>query len=202
VSNHTIFQNNLLFSDHNVTDHRADRSNARPSTSSAPQPMDIDIPIRDDGFGGNLGQDIIGEFIYWPIWLKIQTLFIGTGLFEGGLFDDAPLDTPGLPPEGSSVQEEAARAAAAAAALVGVSKGDLGRAAQLDDSDDDGMDFGGAPSPMGGHSDDDDNSRPSSSLLGAAGLGLPGVTPGLPRVPDLGQLGLPPGNIFIFFSLL
>lgn len=167
----------MLFSDHNITDHRAERSSARPSTS-APQPMDIDIPIRDDGFGGNLGQDIIG-----------------TGLFEGGLFDDAPLDTPGLPPEGTSVQEEAARAAAAAAALIGVSKGDLNRAAQMDDSDDDGMDFGGAPSPMGGHSDDEDNSRPSSALLDSAGLGIPGIPPGLPRVPDLGHLGLPPGNI-------
>ncbi|CAB3377355.1 Hypothetical predicted protein [Cloeon dipterum] len=166
-------QGNLLFSDHNVTDHRADRS-VRPSTSAAPQPMDIDIPIRDDGFGGNLGQDIIG-----------------TGLFEGGLFDDAPLDAPGLPPEGSSVQEEAARAAAAAAALVGVSKGDLGRAAHSDDSDDDGMDFGGAPSPMGGHSDDDDNSRPGSVLL-SAGLGIAAGTAGLPGVPDIGHLGLAP----------
>ena len=28
-------------------------------TSSTAQPMDIDTPIRDDGFGGHLGQDII-----------------------------------------------------------------------------------------------------------------------------------------------
>lgn len=36
--------------------------------------LEIDAPIRDDGFGGNLGQDIISG-----------------GLFEGGLFDDAPI---------------------------------------------------------------------------------------------------------------
>lgn len=28
-------------------------------TSAAAQPMDIDTPIRDDGFGGHLGQDMI-----------------------------------------------------------------------------------------------------------------------------------------------
>lgn len=28
-------------------------------TSSTAQPMDIDTPIRDDGFGGHLGHDII-----------------------------------------------------------------------------------------------------------------------------------------------
>lgn len=38
----------------------------QPSTSSAPlerPPLDIDAPIRDDGFGGNLGSDIIGQFL-------------------------------------------------------------------------------------------------------------------------------------------
>lgn len=34
-----------------------------PSTSNASQQMDVvDMPIRDDGFGGHLGQDIIGDF--------------------------------------------------------------------------------------------------------------------------------------------
>lgn len=28
-------------------------------TSAIAQPMDIDTPIKDDGFGGHLGQDII-----------------------------------------------------------------------------------------------------------------------------------------------
>ncbi|KAG0726086.1 Double-strand-break repair protein rad21 [Chionoecetes opilio] len=37
--------------------------------------LDYEAPIRDDGFGGNLGQDIIAG-----------------GLFEGGLFDDTPID--------------------------------------------------------------------------------------------------------------
>lgn len=69
------------------------------------------------------------------------------------MFDDAPLGAPDLPPEGSSVQEEAARAAAAAAALIGVAgtsgKQDLTGIPHSDDSDDDGMDhYGGAPSPM------------------------------------------------------
>ncbi|KAK7084536.1 Double-strand-break repair protein rad21 [Halocaridina rubra] len=42
--------------------------------------LDLEAPIRDDGFGGNLGQDIIAG-----------------GLFEGGLFDDTPIgDGPSL----------------------------------------------------------------------------------------------------------
>ena len=36
---------------------------AVPSTSAA-QPMDIDTPIRDDGFGGHLGQDMICKLLY------------------------------------------------------------------------------------------------------------------------------------------
>lgn len=46
-------------------------SGARTDTSA----LDYEAPIRDDGFGGNLGQDIIAG-----------------GLFEGGLFDDTPID--------------------------------------------------------------------------------------------------------------
>lgn len=46
-------------------------SGARADTSA----LDYEHPIRDDGFGGNLGQDIIAG-----------------GLFEGGLFDDTPID--------------------------------------------------------------------------------------------------------------
>ncbi|KAF4517603.1 hypothetical protein B566_EDAN008592 [Ephemera danica] len=197
-------QGNLLFSDHSVPEPvvpeikepvqpfpRPSTSSASAGPSSAPQAMDIDIPIRDDGFGGHLGQDIIGG-----------------GLFEGGLFDDAPLGGPDLPPEGSSVQEEAARAAAAAAALLGVASGSGSKdmtasAAHSDDSDDDGMDhYGGAPSPMGGHSDDD-NSRPSSPLLAdhdlgpaaavGAGLDLPSTSGANMGVPELGALDLPPG---------
>ncbi|CAL4076925.1 unnamed protein product, partial [Meganyctiphanes norvegica] len=43
---------------------------ARANTSA----LDLEAPIRDDGFGGNLGQDIMAG-----------------GLFEGGLFDDTPM---------------------------------------------------------------------------------------------------------------
>ena len=37
-----------------------------PGTSSTAQPMDIDTPIRDDGFGGHLGQDIICMISFIP----------------------------------------------------------------------------------------------------------------------------------------
>lgn len=37
-----------------------------PSTSGTqpahPSPMDVDVPVRDDGFGTNLDQNIIGKF--------------------------------------------------------------------------------------------------------------------------------------------
>ncbi|XP_001602260.2 double-strand-break repair protein rad21 homolog [Nasonia vitripennis] len=94
-------------------------------TSSAAQPMDIDTPIRDDGFGGHLGQDMISG-----------------GLFEGGLFDEAPMgDVP--VPDVSSIGEQQEPNAAAVAASV------------HDDSDEDmGDHFGGPPSPMGGMSSD------------------------------------------------
>ena len=50
--------------------------------------LDLEAPIRDDGFGGNLEQDMIPG-----------------GLFEGGLFDDTPIvDGPSL--DASGVQDE------------------------------------------------------------------------------------------------
>lgn len=50
--------------------------------------LDLEAPIRDDGFGGNLGQDMIPG-----------------GLFDGGLFDDTPIvDGPSL--DASGVQGE------------------------------------------------------------------------------------------------
>lgn len=45
-----------------------------------PSAMQLDAPIRDDGFGGHLGQDIMAG-----------------GLFEGGLFDDPPVSEPVQP---------------------------------------------------------------------------------------------------------
>lgn len=46
-----------------------------PGTSSTAQPMDIDTPIRDDGFGGHLGQDIIcmSHFISFPTQKSLET---------------------------------------------------------------------------------------------------------------------------------
>lgn len=39
-------------------------------TSAAVQPMDIDTPIRDDGFGGHLGQDMICKFFFKNVFRK------------------------------------------------------------------------------------------------------------------------------------
>ncbi|XP_046688884.1 double-strand-break repair protein rad21 homolog [Homalodisca vitripennis] len=83
-------QSNLLFSD-GVDTLEKDKE-PQPSTSNSLMTraaLEIDAPIRDDGFGGNLGQDIIAG-----------------GLFEGGLFDDAPMgDVP--PVDSSSVLRQA-----------------------------------------------------------------------------------------------
>ena len=51
-----IFQANLLFSE--GVDHLDKEKEPQPSTSGAA--LEIDAPIRDDGFGGNLAQDIMG----------------------------------------------------------------------------------------------------------------------------------------------
>lgn len=57
-----FLQSNLLFSD-GVEGLEKDKE-PQPSTSSsslmARAALEIDAPIKDDGFGGNLGQDIIG----------------------------------------------------------------------------------------------------------------------------------------------
>ncbi|RXG69791.1 Double-strand-break repair protein rad21-like protein [Armadillidium vulgare] len=70
-------QTNLMFE--NIDKERDDNSskeqNSRLSCRQNASALDLEAPIRDDGFGGNLGQDIIGG-----------------GLFEGGLFDDAPIE--------------------------------------------------------------------------------------------------------------
>jgi len=117
-------QTNLLFSD--GVEGLDKEKEPQPSTSNslmARSALDIEAPIRDDGFGGNLGQDIIAG-----------------GLFEGGLFDDAPMgDVP--PVETSSVIRQA-----------GVDGGLDG--VPPPDSDDDDDHFGGPPS-IGGHSSDE-----------------------------------------------
>lgn len=91
----SIDQSNLLFSDGPVMDNVGLDKDKEPipSTSGAHRShssMEVDTPIRDDGFGGNLDQNIISG-----------------GLFEGGLFDDAPMpDVPAI--ESSSLGQDKA----------------------------------------------------------------------------------------------
>lgn len=121
-------QSNLLFSEGNVLDDMLDKEREpMPSTSGTQHqhhaPMDVDSHIRDDGFGSNLDQNIISG-----------------GLFESGLFDDAPM---GDVPVDQHLSEPPP----------------LTAPTTHQDSDDDDMDnFGGPPSV---HSDD---SRPGSTL--------------------------------------
>lgn len=73
-------QTNLIFGAESIDKERDENSskeeNSRLAASRANESaLDLEAPIRDDGFGGNLGQDIIAG-----------------GLFEGGLFDDAPIE--------------------------------------------------------------------------------------------------------------
>lgn len=51
----------MLFSDGPGIETALEQKEKEPiaGTSATTQPMDIDTPIRDDGFGGHLGQDII-----------------------------------------------------------------------------------------------------------------------------------------------
>lgn len=57
-----FFQRHMLFTDDGAGIEAAldqQEKEAVAGTSTAVQPMDIDTPIRDDGFGGHLGQDMI-----------------------------------------------------------------------------------------------------------------------------------------------
>ncbi|KAK9739426.1 Conserved region of Rad21 / Rec8 like protein [Popillia japonica] len=109
-------QNNLLFTDGPVLDGVGIEKEREPipSTSGA-QPMEVDSHIRDEGFGG-----------------------ISGGLFEGGLFDDAPMGE--VPPVDSHLQDNVPPAPP--------------------ESDDEMDNFGGPPS-VGQSSDE---SRPPSAL--------------------------------------
>ncbi|KDR16555.1 double-strand-break repair protein rad21 homolog isoform X2 [Zootermopsis nevadensis] len=136
----SLEQTNLLFSDGPPVDHISlDKDKEpQPSTSggqSSRLALEIDTPIRDDGFGGNLDQDITAG-----------------GLFEGGLFDDAPMPAEIAAAESSSIQqaEEAEKP--------------LEDAAVHDSDDDIGDHFGGPPS-VGGQSVDAD-SRPATPAQG------------------------------------
>ena len=131
-----------------------------PGPSVTAQAMDIDMPIRDDGFGGHLGQDIISG-----------------GLFEGGLFDEAPMGEVPVP-EVSAVTE---------AQEPGVVPG--APPSVHDESEEEmGDRFGGPPSPMGGMSSDE--SRPvSPAATGEEAEGRISVasrrfTPAPPTIPE------------------
>lgn len=54
-----MLQRPMLFTDDGAGIEAALEDKEAVAGTSAVQPMDIDTPIRDDGFGGHLGQDII-----------------------------------------------------------------------------------------------------------------------------------------------
>ncbi|KAL0126584.1 hypothetical protein PUN28_005146 [Cardiocondyla obscurior] len=132
----SLDQGHMLFSDGPGIETTLEQKEKEPvaGTSATAQPMDIDTPIRDDGFGGHLGQDIISG-----------------GLFEGGLFDEAPMGEVPVP-EVSSINEQPETGTAPGTA-----------ASVHDESDEDmGDHFGGPGSPMGGMSSD--SSRPTTPV--------------------------------------
>ncbi|XP_033230081.1 double-strand-break repair protein rad21 homolog isoform X3 [Belonocnema kinseyi] len=138
----TLDQGHMLFSEPGMEPSLEQKEKEPvPGTSSTAQPMDIDTPIRDDGFGGHLGQDIISG-----------------GLFEGGLFDEAPMGDVPVPEVSSIAEQQDAAAGAPPPPSI------------HDDSDDDmGDHFAGPPSPMGGMSSD--GSRTATPAIGADDLG-------------------------------
>ncbi|XP_047739446.1 double-strand-break repair protein rad21 homolog isoform X2 [Hyalella azteca] len=115
--------------------------------------LDLEAPIRDDGFGGNLGQDMIPG-----------------GLFEGGLFDDTPMVDDGPSLDASGIQDgdlalqpmDIDRPTDALSQQIGASAPDD---VKTEDSDDDGGDmdrFGGPPSVSPPSSEN--GSRPTSPV--------------------------------------
>ncbi|KAG8228983.1 hypothetical protein J437_LFUL009541 [Ladona fulva] len=150
----------------------------RPRVEASTSSLEIDAPIRDDGFGGNLGQDIIDG-----------------GLFEGGLFDDAPMGE--VPPvEASSITAgdvglgdkggDASEAETGAKAGAGLADKAAASVHDTDDEDDMGGDQFGGPGSVGGASSDGD-SRPGTPVITEAGKALPSATP---IREDPTQLGL------------
>ncbi|KAK1134970.1 hypothetical protein K0M31_007736 [Melipona bicolor] len=131
-----------------------------PGPSVTAQAMDIDMPIRDDGFGGHLGQDIISG-----------------GLFEGGLFDEAPMGEVPVP-EVSAVTETQEP---------GVVSG--GPPSVHDESEEEmGDRFGGPPSPMDGMSTDESRpvspAAPGEEIEGRISVASRRFTPAPPNVPE------------------
>ncbi|XP_049780758.1 double-strand-break repair protein rad21 homolog [Schistocerca cancellata] len=130
----SLDQANLLFSDGPPVEHlpMEKEKEPQPSTSAG----QIEAPIRDDGFGRDLGQDIIAG-----------------GLFEGGLFDEAPMPAEVPAVETSSLQppEEPPKPPEVAAPQ---------------DSDDDMGDHFGGPPSVGGRSSIGGESRPATPVPG------------------------------------
>ncbi|XP_017795275.1 PREDICTED: double-strand-break repair protein rad21 homolog [Habropoda laboriosa] len=131
-----------------------------PGPSVTAQAMDIDMPIRDDGFGGHLGQDIISG-----------------GLFEGGLFDEAPMGEVPVPEVSAVTEPQEPGAIPGAPPSV------------HDESEEEmGDRFGGPPSPMGGMSTDE--SRPVSPAVageeieGRISVASRRFTPAPPTIPE------------------
>nr|CAD7405598.1 unnamed protein product [Timema poppensis] len=145
----SLDQASLLFSDGPGVENMVPldkEKEPQPSTSggqSSRSALEIDAPIRDDGFGGNLGQDIIAG-----------------GLFEGGLFDDAPMPSE-VPPVESQLPVPLAEEA----------EKPVEEPAAADSDDDMGDHFEGPPS-VGGHSSDGD-SRPGTPVSGIPELPPP-----------------------------
>lgn len=77
-----LLQTNLLFSDGPPVDHISlDKDKEpQPSTSggqSSRLALEIDTPIRDDGFGGNLDQDITGAVLKFSlVWILVFCMFL------------------------------------------------------------------------------------------------------------------------------
>ncbi|THK32942.1 double-strand-break repair protein rad21 homolog isoform X2 [Diachasma alloeum] len=150
----------MLFSDGPSIDSTLEPKEKEPVPgTSATQPMDIDTPIRDDGFGGHLGQDIISG-----------------GLFEGGLFDETPMGEVPVP-ETSGISEAPGTSLPTPAA------------ASAEESEDDmGDHFGGPPSPMGGMSTDGSRPTSpvaaGEELGGRASVASHRFTPAPPTIPE------------------
>ncbi|XP_011636688.1 double-strand-break repair protein rad21 homolog [Pogonomyrmex barbatus] len=158
----SLDQSHMLFSDGPGIETTLEQKEKEPvaGTSATAQPMDIDTPIRDDGFGGHLGQDIISG-----------------GLFEGGLFDEAPMGEVPVPEVSSINEQQEAGVAPGTAASV------------HDESDEDmGDHFGGPASPMGGMSSD--GSRPATpaatgeEIEGRISVASRRFTPAPPIIPE------------------
>lgn len=122
------------------------------------QAMDIDRPIRDDGFGGPLGEDIISG-----------------GLFEGGLFDEAPMGEVPVP-EVSAIAEQEVAVSGAPPSVHEESDEDMGDH------------FGGPPSPMGGIISDESRPAspvvPGEEIEGRISVVSRRFTPAPPTVPE------------------